>query len=118
MSLANVALTEPATVACVRLQERLGLREKQDVVRLCVAVGLRERLTIEEPDPVPYDGSNFQINGLDPDGELRRLVRRRYSLEEGIDETLRILMSASVLYVADAVDHSRFQTLEDIILGD
>lgn len=114
----NVALTAEASAQAEALKPRLGLREAQDVIRLGVALALREKLSAEAGEKVSYTGINYRTDALDPDHHLRRAIRALYPTEvdaSNPDEVLRVLMTRGVLRLAEELDQGRADSLADIV---
>jgi hypothetical protein len=120
--LENVALSVEAAEQARQLRSRLGFRELTDVIRLGVAVALRERLSAEPPTGASYNSmANYRTDAIDPEGHLRLAIRNLYTAEDAgrdLDEMLRVLMSRGVGRLAEAFTAGEHQTLSDVIGAD
>lgn len=116
----NIAFTEAAEAAAIRLLDQFPLESRIGVARVGVAYALRCGLPLTKPaDLGPANGSNFNVGSVDPQGELRDLL---LALHPDIDEdpynVVQTLMSVGTLALDQKVADGEILTLRDLIETD
>lgn len=113
----NIAFTPAAESAARRLQERFSFPVLVDVARVGVAYALREKMSLTRPDDFgSASGSNFNVGSVDPQGELRDLLRALHpEIDEDPYRVIETLMSTGASALDEQVTAGEVHSLRDLI---
>lgn len=89
----------------MKLQHLFDFHQMIDVIKLGVAVALRDGVDPAAREGATYTGNNFNIDSIDRDRSLRAAIRALHPDVRGQEDVaLRTLMSAGVLHIQELTD--------------
>jgi hypothetical protein len=116
----NAALSAKAAAALGELKTRFPFAEDRDAARLAFSFAVSEGLSTTDRDGFgPMTGGiNWNVNTLDPSGELAQLVGLLWPDEPDPYRVVETLMNAGMLALAERLAEDPSLKASDLLVGD